>query len=108
MISDNLQRVIDWMKHGCDPLEAVRELELIKPMAAKLESQVDKFEDGIDWIERALKAEAVLDGLKDQEPVAYWDGCHSNPCLSLQFDAPGIGKKGIPLYTTPKLEDDNE
>ena len=44
----------------------------------------------------------VIEKIKAHGPVAYWDGCYSDPYFSADYDAPGIGKGGIPLYRLPE------
>ena len=46
--------------------------------------------------------EAVIAKIKAQGPIAYWDGCYSDPYFGADYDAPGIGKGGIPLYRLPE------
>ena len=50
---------------------------------------------------RAVEA-AVIEKIKAQGPTAYWDGCYSNPYFRADYNAPGIGKGGIPLYRLPE------
>lgn len=45
---------------------------------------------------------AVIKKIKAQGPAAYWDGCYSDPYFRADYDAPGIGKGGIPLYKLPE------
>ena len=51
----------------------------------------------VSWIEAK-----VIEKIKAQGPIAYWDGCYSDPYFRADYDAPGIGKGGIPLYRLPE------
>lgn len=49
---------------------------------------------------RAIEA-AILAKLREQKPVAYWNGKHNDARFSSKYDAVGIGKSGITLFTHP-------
>lgn len=59
------------------------------------------FLGNVKEITRAIEAK-VIEKIKAHGPVAYWDGCYSDPYFSADYDAPGIGKGGIPLYRLPE------
>ena len=52
-------------------------------------------------IARAIEAK-VIEKIKAQGPTAYWDGCYSDPYFKADYNAPGIGKGGIPIYRLPE------
>jgi hypothetical protein len=64
-----------------------------------LQVEMDRYGSG-DWVERAMKAEAELDGLREQEPVAWM----SQGKERLEWVRPDtvFGSHTIPLYTAPK------
>lgn len=54
-----------------DRLEAVeRERDALRRELAQLRKDADKLGDGIDWVQRALQAEAKIEAMERQEPVA--------------------------------------
>lgn len=59
------------------------------------------FLGNVKEITRAIEAK-VIEKIKAQGPIAYWDGCYSDPYFGADYDAPGIGKGGIPLYRLPE------
>ena len=48
-----------------------KERDALRTELAQLHKEADKFGDGIDWIQRALQAEAKIEELAHQEPVAW-------------------------------------
>jgi len=52
-------------------LRAADEIERLRSESSRLHKEVDKFEDGIDWVQRALQAEAQIEAMEKQEPVAW-------------------------------------
>lgn len=82
---------------------------------AQLRKDADKFDDGIDWIQRALQAEAEVEVLRakievieKQEPIAWTTE------LALRHGASALGfdacvtnlwsEKGVPLYALPGVQ----
>ena len=47
------------------------ERDALRAELAQLHKEADKFDDGIDWIQRALQAEAKVEAMEKQEPVAW-------------------------------------
>ena len=43
---------------------------ILRTKLAQLYKEADKFDDGIDWIQRALQAEAKIEAMEKQKPVA--------------------------------------
>ena len=50
---------------------AADEIERLRSENYRLQKEADKFEDGVDWIQRALQAEARIEAMEKQEPVAF-------------------------------------
>ena len=59
------------------------------------------FLGNVKEITRAIEAK-VIEKIKAQWPIAYWDGCYSDPYFGADCDAPGIGKGGVPLFRLPE------
>ena len=51
--------------------QAADEIERLRSETSRLQKEADKFEDGVDWIQRALQAEARIEAMEKQEPVAW-------------------------------------
>ena len=49
--------------------QAADEIERLRSEITSLQKEADKFDDGIDWIQRALQAEAKIEAMEKQEPV---------------------------------------
>lgn len=47
---------------------------------AQLHKEADKFGDGVDWIQRALQAEAQIEQMERQEPVAWMNSRNGFIC----------------------------
>ena len=52
-------------------LDAAKEIEAQRAELTQLHKEADKFGDGIDWIQRALQAEAQIEAMEWQEPVGW-------------------------------------
>ena len=93
-------------------------LESAKKERDTLLSIVDKFDDGIDWIQRALQAEAEIEAMRRQEPVAFalysgWarkavflteiEACEQRDRRQLTADLSGSleAYRVVPLYALP-------
>lgn len=63
------QAVADAWKGKCERLEAER--DALRAELAQLHKEADQFGDGIDWIQRALQAEAKIEEMERQEPAGY-------------------------------------
>ena len=71
------------------------EIERLRAELDVLRKEADKFSDGVDWIQRAMQAEAELDALKawkeeveKQEPVAWLRGRDEHRRRKLSFEQP--------------------
>lgn len=51
--------------------QAADEIERLRSESSRLHKEADKFGDGIDWIQRALQAEAQIEAMEQQVPVAW-------------------------------------
>lgn len=61
-------------------LEVVeKERDALRTEIQQLRKEADKFDDGIDWIQRALQAEAEAEAMKRQAPVAWARKTEVNP-----------------------------
>ena len=69
---------------------------------AQLSKDADKFDDGIDWVQRALQAEARIEAMEKQKP-AYWGPKHaieggSTTVIVGKFP---VNPTDTPLYALP-------
>ena len=60
------ERVIDSL--GAELNAVANERDTLRAELAQLHKEADKFGDGIDWIQRALQAEAKIEAMEKQEP----------------------------------------
>lgn len=88
---------------------AEKERDALRAELAQLHKEADKFGDGIDWIQRALQAEAQIEQMERQEPVARlltWvgkDPYNKNRVIARTYDelhknAYPEWEEGSPLY----------
>lgn len=59
--------------HRC--AEFKKETDALRAELAQLHKEADKFGDGIDWIQRALQAEAKIGAMEQREPAAWMLNC---------------------------------
>lgn len=84
---------------------AEKERDTLRAELAQLHKEADKFEDGIDWIQRALQAEAKIEAMERQEPVAWIRGRDDHRRRKLSFEKPAKSSPDkfhwSPLYALP-------
>ena len=61
----------DEFKRAC--FGHISDNSMLRAELAQLYKEADKFDDGIDWIQRALQAEAKIDEMNQQKPSAWMD-----------------------------------
>ena len=76
--------------------EAIKERDALLAELARLRKEADKFDDGIDWIQRALQAEALIEEAGRQEPVAWMNS--RNGFITKDNKNPDYN---LPLYLAP-------
>lgn len=74
-------------------LRAADEIERLRSESSRLQKEADKFEDGIDWVQRALQAEAKVEEMRGRLPcqdISKWPnyGAQSAPSVPTE----SIGK----------------
>ena len=82
-------------------IAADQELRKLRAELDALRKEADKFSDGVDWIQRAMQAEADLDALNGQVPVA-WE-CRGDIYRVPQryIDTNRLIPGQVPLYARP-------
>ena len=84
----------DWHAERCE--DAMNERDALLAELARLRKEADKFDDGIDWIQRALQAEALIEEAGRQEPVAWMNS--RNGFITKDNKNPDYN---LPLYLAP-------
>ena len=66
-------------------LLAADEIERLRSESSRLQKEADKFEDGIDWVQRALQAEAKVEEMRGRLPcqdISKWPNYGAQPAPS--------------------------
>lgn len=73
--------------HRC--AEFKKETDALRAELAQLHKEADKFGDGIDWVQRALQAEAQIEAMEQQEPVGviHVGSCYGEELQDWEFEA---------------------
>lgn len=70
-------------------LRAADEIERLRSESSRLQKEADKFEDGIDWVQRALQAEAKVEEMRGRLPcqdISKWPNYGAQPAPSVPMD----------------------
>lgn len=65
---EEIEKERDALRAKIEAME--KERDELRAKLERLYKDADKFGDGIDWIQRALQAEACIEAMERQEPVA--------------------------------------
>lgn len=91
-------------KHLAQIAALEKERDAMRAELDALRKEADKFSDGVDWIQRAMQAEAELDALKRQEPVAWLIDWADEPDLGHYFSESAVDEdsgRSRPLFLHP-------
>ena len=70
-------------------LRAADEIERLRSESSRLQKEADKFEDGIDLVQRALQAEAKVEEMRGRLPcqdISKWPNYGAQPAPSVPDD----------------------
>ena len=98
-----------WAEGEIEASTLLDAIDDLRAELAQLHKEADQFGDGIDWIQRALQAEAKIEALERQEPVAWFVAPSSRPFwgeyarqdAELEAQRCGGTAKAEPLYALP-------